>query len=666
LPIVQDERPTLNRPVQVDANLENWRTQIRNAGVEAEELFLEAIQEIFTTEQERETSITKNMVLELNNTVQGEIASLENTIIYLAKKGRASEQDDPRIKELHKKVVESGKKIRNHAVEIRSQPHKINLTLGRTYLKAIKERFEGKVMERRAIAWKTMDEVVGEAQIEIGNEWMWLADITYKDWQQFHGLQDMANTIKQRIHASGSGDHFDAMASIQDSAEQDINTVAKDAATKLSELKDIGREKILLGDSSENFGKGWVPVGVKLAAGDVKSKVSEAVHGTETPTGIVDQVLEGVGKATDAAASAADTAVTKISQAIYGIPQGVVESLVSQASKAVVGEEPPIQSQIISSAQDILSSAGDMAADAASKISTAVLGTPQGVGESLASQISTAILGTPQGVAESVVSQVTSVANDAYNSASSYASSVVDDLPSYTDVVDKVKDTASSASSIADEAFSSASSAASSAASAASEGIIGAKDQAQKVFHAPEPGVGEKIASQASEAIYGTESNLAEKATDAAKTIVDSISSKASEVVHGTESGVGEKIVSQASEAIYGTKPNLAEQVTDAAKNVVDSISSQVSEAVHGTEPGVGEKVSSVASSVVSEASKVIVGTEQGTMEKATSTVRSVVEDVGSKVAEAMEGASSVASSVASEVTEAYGAATSKVWENTK
>jgi hypothetical protein len=128
LPIVQDERPALNRPVQVDANLENWRTQIRKAGVEAEELFLEAIQEIFTTEREREISIIKNMVLELNNTVQREIASLENTIIYLAKKGRASEQDDPRIKEFNKKVVESGKKIRNHAVEIRSQPPKINLT----------------------------------------------------------------------------------------------------------------------------------------------------------------------------------------------------------------------------------------------------------------------------------------------------------------------------------------------------------------------------------------------------------------------------------------------------------------------------------------------------------------------------------------------------------
>ena len=119
MPTLKDERPPLNRPVQVDAALENWRAQIRKAGVESEEVFLKAVKDIFTTEREREASITKNMVIELNNTVQGEVASLENSIIYLAKKGRASGEDDPRIKEFNKKVIASGKKIRNHAVEIR-------------------------------------------------------------------------------------------------------------------------------------------------------------------------------------------------------------------------------------------------------------------------------------------------------------------------------------------------------------------------------------------------------------------------------------------------------------------------------------------------------------------------------------------------------------------
>ena len=59
------------------------------------------------------------MVLELNNTVDTELASLENSVMYLAKKGRANGKDDPRFKELNDKVVASGKKIRNHAVEIR-------------------------------------------------------------------------------------------------------------------------------------------------------------------------------------------------------------------------------------------------------------------------------------------------------------------------------------------------------------------------------------------------------------------------------------------------------------------------------------------------------------------------------------------------------------------
>ena len=191
-----------------------------------------------------------------------------------------------------------------------------------------------------------MDEVVGEAQIEIGNLWMWLADITYNDWQQYHGLADMTNTIKQRIHASGAGEHFAIIAEIQESAENKVNTISKDAANKLSKLKEIGRDKILSGDDSENFGNEWVPVGITMAAEDGKSDVSEVVHGSQTPSEVVDQVLEEVETATNATASAADTAVTKINEAISETPQVIVESVVSQASMALAGEDPPVQSQI--------------------------------------------------------------------------------------------------------------------------------------------------------------------------------------------------------------------------------------------------------------------------------------------------------------------------------
>jgi hypothetical protein len=111
----------VNRPVEVDALLENWRTQIRKAGIESEELYISAISEISETEFDRETSIVENMFVELEDVVESEISSLEEIIMYLANKGRATDKEDPRIKELNNKVAAAGKNIRNRAVEIRYQ-----------------------------------------------------------------------------------------------------------------------------------------------------------------------------------------------------------------------------------------------------------------------------------------------------------------------------------------------------------------------------------------------------------------------------------------------------------------------------------------------------------------------------------------------------------------
>jgi hypothetical protein len=479
-------------------------------------------------------------------------------------------------------------------------------------LKTIKARFQDKIIDRRTVAWQTMDKIVGDAQTAIGNLWMWLADITYLDWKQYHGLQDMTNSIKQRIHDAAAGPHFDIIAEIQEDAEAQINVVAKEAAGKLTELKEIGREKILLGDSSTNFGAGWIPRGVKMAADEVVSKVSEIVHGSETPTGVVDHVMEGVLKATDVIAGVADDVLTKIGQVIYETPQGVVESIVSEASKAVVGEELPLQSEIVSSVEDILSSVTDAAADAASKVSEAVVGTPQRVGESIASKISEAVVGTSQGVVESVVSQASSVVE----SASSIASSIVEDLPAVSHIIDQAKSAEDSFASVANAALSSASSIASKVASLAGEEFAVVQEGAQIVFKAPEPGI-------------------VEKATDTAVSVADDVASKLSE-------------------AVYGTEPGLAEKATDAAASIAEQVASKVSKAAYGTEPGVVEEASSVASSIVSEASEAIIGQEPGTMKNIALAVESVLDEGTSRISEAVDSSSSVASSLASEATDAY------------
>lgn len=666
--IPYDVRPSLNRPVQVDALLDNWRTQIRNAGVKAEEVFLASIKKIFETEKVREEEISRNMVLELNNTAESELASLENTIIHLAKKGKASGKDDPRYKELNDAIIAAGKKIRNHAVDIRYITSRRRLIF-RNYLKGIKERFESKIMERRDIAWKTMDEVCAEAQVEVGNTWMWLADITYDDWQQYHGLNDMTATIKQRIHGAGVGGHFDIMAKVQEDAEAAVNAVAKEAAKRLGDLKDIGREKIMLGDGSDDFGHDWIPAGLKLAATNVKSKVSEIVSGTQTPTGVVDQITEGVSKATEVIGSAAETAVTQISEAVYGTPQGVAESVVSQISKAVVGEEPPMQSKVISSMQNTWGSATEAAADAAVKASA--------VAEDAVSKASVAVVGTRQGVVESVISQASKAV-------------VGEEPPLRSKII-----------SSAEELLHSATEAAGDAISKASTAIVGTPQ-----------GAVESVVSQVSKAVVGEEqpiqSKFASSAKEALNSAQDAAASIASQVstILGTQQGVGESIASQISTAILGTPQGPVESVVSqatsaagAAADSASSLASKMAEALENAtdkikdaaasvtsaagegivnakdkaqhafkkpEPAMGEKVAMAASSVLSQVSEKVVGTEPGTMEKATSVMESLVSEATSKIAEMADNVGSAVKSSVSEVTKAYGAATSKVWENSK
>jgi len=120
--IIKDERPPLNRPVQVDDLLNTWRTRIRNTGMKVEEEFISAVQDAFHTEKERESVICRNMFSELNNTIEGGLISLKNTIMYLAKKGKATKKNDPRLNEFNDALIESRIKIRNRAVELRS-PH---------------------------------------------------------------------------------------------------------------------------------------------------------------------------------------------------------------------------------------------------------------------------------------------------------------------------------------------------------------------------------------------------------------------------------------------------------------------------------------------------------------------------------------------------------------
>ena len=484
----------------------------------------------------------------------------------------------------------------------------------RQYLKTIKERFEAKIIEHRDIAWKLMDRVCGDAQNEIGSLWMWLADITYHDWQQYHGLQDMSNTIKQRIHVAGGGSHFDVMAELQLNAEAQINAAAKEAATKLSELKETGREKIILGDATENFEKNWIQAQVKSAAEDVETVVSKATQGTETPEPIVDQTPDGVEKATEETSDDAESSVAEINEAIYETPHVVAESIWDEGT---VNENFPIHVNTASSVEET---------------STATLGTSQGVGDSIASEISTASLGTSQGPGESIAVQTTSAIGEGRLSASNHLNDVGNDASSFAD---QTEHGASLVSPLAGEALESGPIAVSSGSSSSTKGIVNPKGRVQKVFQVPEPELDEKTAFTASNPLYGTEPDMAKKGTDGATSL-------------------DEQVTINANNVSPGNGPSVSEKATDSVIGVGEKSASNISESIHGTGSEIIEKAPIAASSVLSESSESIIGTETEPMGKATPAVGNIVDNVISGVEAVVGDVSSLHSGVASEVSEVH------------
>lgn len=431
-----------------------------------------------------------------------------------------------------------------------------------------------------------MDVICGNAQTEIGNLWMWLPDITYYDWQEYHALHDLTNTIKQRIHKAGAGEHFDIMAEIQENAEAQINAVAKDASNRITKLKEIARKRILLGDSRENFGADDKP-----ATGNVESKGSEVVEGVESSNGIADQVMEGVGKVIDATPSPVESGMTEITGATRDTlePQGKLESVQPEASKADLSGIP-VLSQVLSSDESHKSATSDASepsivkesiVDAKDRVQKPFKIPGPSIGEKMASQAShdsePAVLEKPTSIAESITEQAVDKASEAVHeteasiakavshTAEKIASQVVFEPES--DFVEKAADASPDVGNNASQIILSTEPKAVGDASDAgvSGGMISSKDS--EALHESEPGVLERASSVAlilesdvSETTVRIGSGGMDEAPSAVESVVDEVEPKTREALESASS-IGSNVTPEATEVIGAATSSVWENI---------------------------------------------------------------------------------------------------------
>lgn len=392
--------------------------------------------------------------------------------------------------------------------------------------------------------------------------------------------------------------------------------------------------------------------------GTIESLASVASASAASAASIVSESAESVasnisGSAQSAvvgAQAAADSLVSQVSSGLIGSETPWTESVASQASRNWEALIAKASSQVYGKptpwAESLYSQAGAFGAQA-----TAAAAQQYADVQALISEL---VIGKEPDFTESVMNRFASVYSTALPAVASSLQSYASD--SFESANALVGEGYGTVTSIAADAYASASS------------VVSA------VF-TPPPAV-EQYLSQASAsidlavesasiALYGTPKGAAERASESVVSAYSSMQSQISEKVYGTKqaqdsfSSVAISAQAAISAAIFGT-PTVADYVasaTSGAGNIYSSISSAASANAEYVASVAGENAGYVACL----ASSVVYGPEQGAMESANSRIAAAVAVANSKISKMYAAASVNAQDAASSVVSAATEATARV-----
>ncbi|PQE08383.1 transcription factor protein [Rutstroemia sp. NJR-2017a WRK4] len=424
---------------------------------------------------------------------------------------------------------------------------------------------------------------------EIGMRWAWTDGITHKDWTKYHALKSKFE--EWRTEVENVITEHPGLAKAR-AASEDIESKAMDIAENAAmELARL-KETGKWKISTNDSSDDFSTKYVPPAAANAAQKVAEKLSdATEAMVGSSSQgTFESV-------ASVAGDAASSLSSSVIGTPQGSAESVASVAKESASSFVDAASSSIIGTSQGSVESLTSVASDKASslsaKASASVLGTEPGMIEKASSSV---------GSAASAVSSSASSLSDAASSSVSVAS---ESLSSASSSV------ASSLSKSAAEASTSLSSSASSASASASKkvwgGAMAASVSARDIifddfvddFDENDETYSEKIQSMASAA--------GDKFSDVTRAVSEALAQPTS--TQGSVERVRKLAASQyssalaaASSALYGTGQGAVESMTSVASDRYANAVSAANAAIYGTPTPTLNAAASSASFIYQEA----------------------------------------------------------------
>ncbi|KFY29399.1 hypothetical protein V493_02387 [Pseudogymnoascus sp. VKM F-4281 (FW-2241)] len=636
----KEQRANAQRVVGED--LKKWQEKFAKAADQGSDELEERITEITDRAIKKQAQgVGEAYLVQLEETVKSQIESFKTAIMAIVRLDGDEEQ-------LNAATRKAGLAIRDKAQAVRHWRHSFDQETNELVSKASEDTFQ------------IIDHIRDLGLQEIGMRWAWTDGITHKDWAKYHALKNKFDEWRHDVEEVVTGHPgLEAARAASEDIESRAMAIAEDSAAELSRLKETGRWKLAMGDSSDDFSTHVLPPAAAAAAQKVAEKVhdaSEAIVGT-TETSSEDSPLEAASSTLADAGSSIAASASSVAENDKSYASEVSENVASAASSvsdSVAGSSQGSAESFVSAAQASVESVGSAAqvsaASLAERASSAVVGTSQGtvekassiVGESASSLLdkaSSAVVGTSQGTVEKATSIASESASSLLEKASSSAEEVLETVSSaVSSATSVVKNSASSVSDEADVYSDKVQSLAGEAGDrladvteAMSEALL--KQTTQGNVESATSVVAEQYSSvlaAASSAVHGEEKGAADNMASAVSEKYADASSAASSAVYGTPAPV-ESVIAQAS-AKY-------ESLTRQAEDRLTRASSVVSGMIQGTPKPVHEKMFSSVQAAYSDA----VATASQRLESAISAASEAAKT-------ATEGVEDFASSVSSAV----------------
>lgn len=590
----------------IDDLLSIAENNIAKEGSGAEAALRDKLDEILPALVRKEEILCEDYLKQLEKITLEEVDSVEQRIISFAKaqsnKGKSS---DEIIDELRPYLIKAGKNIHAQAVEVKA------------HLSTVLDTLQGKVHKATYVVY---DQVLAEGQRQkrvpeqkLRYE---MEGVTKKELRRLEALDGRVKDIEEKLNLVSARilkEYTKTLGNLLKDTEKNVESLAGGAANKLHTLRNIGPKKITVLDDSDEFGHGYLPVGLMLGAQAIYNQISTGVYGAPEPTPeLPEQVLNSIRSFaadipnkidTDTIAAAASyaasvasaqgvNAASAVSSAIAGVDTEAIASSASSAasvasaqaasayaaaSRAAEKIDPDALHASVSHAQEYV---GAQAADIAAGASAAVLGTPPAFTASIASKASEAIFGTEAAATASIKSRAHGVFEAASN-------------------------------------------------------------KFEHLVHGTPVPITESIASRASEAIYGTEVPAAESVLNRVSDAYVDLKGKAAEFIQGSEEEISSasksaasassSLASAASRSSYSLSLSASSASSVASRSAVSAsaVASRSSESLRRSASSAASVASRSASSASVLASKSLASaarSAKSAVGEETPVVRSVVD----------------------------------------